>query len=153
MRRRYLFTLAVFSAIISCASTIDTLGPMLLPAWTKQMVAYLSLFIGFFVMFWISLPDARRKFINSDSLPRVTIEPLPRGKNLLHRSFPIDMLLPIDRSNDLHANLDEVEPLWVAAHGIKRARWIRRSQELQAIAKYWASPLKDAFKAVLKVIR
>lgn len=76
-----------------------------------------------------------------------------RSADVARRSFIADMLLPVKRSNDLHANLDEVEPLWVAAHGIRRARWIRRSQELQAIAKYWVSPLKDAFQAVLKIIR
>lgn len=69
------------------------------------------------------------------------------------RSFVADLLLPIKLSSDLHANLDEVEPLWIAAHGMTRARWIRRSQEFQAIAKYWASPVRQAFQAVLKVIR
>ena len=69
------------------------------------------------------------------------------------RSFVADLLLPIKLSSDLHANLDEVEPLWMTAHGIRRARWIRRSQEFQAIAKYWASPVRQAFQAVLKVIR
>lgn len=74
-------------------------------------------------------------------------------EKLMSRSFLADVLLPVKLSNDLHANLDEAMPLWIAAHGERRALWIRRSQEAQTIAKYWMTPLRNLFQAVFKLIR
>lgn len=88
-----------------------------------------------------------------DRFVALSSEQLALSEKAIRRSFLADFLLPVKISNDLHANLDEAMPLWIAAHGERRALWIRRSQQAQTIAKYWMTPLRNLFQAVFKLIR
>lgn len=69
------------------------------------------------------------------------------------RSFFVDLLLPVAIAKDIQANLEEALPLWIAAHGLRRANWIKRSQEIQLIVGHWFSPVKLAFETVVRLIK
>lgn len=74
-------------------------------------------------------------------------EALPR------RSLALDLLLPMNVANDVQASLQELMPIWIDAHGKKRAGWIYRIQVLRVIFGHHASPAIGFFERVLKIVR
>ena len=68
-------------------------------------------------------------------------------------SFILDMLVPYDRAQDMHANLGELYPVWVSRHGAYRAEWVRRAQVALLIGGTWWEKLLSTGERLLKVVR
>jgi len=68
-------------------------------------------------------------------------------------SFILDMLVPYDRAQDMHANLAELYPVWVSRHGARRAEWIHRTQVALLIGGTWWEKLLSTGERLLKVAR
>ncbi|HEX8365700.1 MAG TPA: hypothetical protein VF603_10515 [Allosphingosinicella sp.] len=76
-----------------------------------------------------------------------------RKPKVRRRSFLLDLLLPMKLARDVQANLDEVTPIWVKAHGRRRAAVIRAAQIGRIIAGHHLRPLVRFFERVLKILR
>jgi hypothetical protein len=68
-------------------------------------------------------------------------------------SLLLDLLVPLDRAQDMHANLGELYPSWVERHGAGRASWIRRSQVALLIGGTWWEKILSTCERLLKVVR
>ena len=67
------------------------------------------------------------------------------------RSYWVDRLLPISEAEDLYANIDEVMPKWLAAHGERRAWKIRSSQLRHAVVGYYFNKGLSLVERVKKI--
>lgn len=69
------------------------------------------------------------------------------------RSFSMDLLLPPSVAVDAQACLDEVYPIWIAQHGRRRARWIRRFQIIRIVVGHHAIPVLGFAERILRIVR
>ncbi|MGN6690283.1 MAG: hypothetical protein ACTHJU_05025, partial [Sphingopyxis sp.] len=68
-------------------------------------------------------------------------------------SILLDCLVPFDRAKDMHANLEDIYPVWVERHGAAKAVWIKRWQVALLIGGTWWEKLLSATERLLKVMR
>ena len=68
-------------------------------------------------------------------------------------SMLIDMFVPIDRAQDMHANLDDLFPVWARRHGQSEAVWIKRIQILLLVGGTWWEKIVALAERLLKVAR
>ena len=68
-------------------------------------------------------------------------------------SFLIDYLVPAGRAQDMHANLEEIYPRWVARHGACKAGWIKAMQVFLLISGTWLEKGLAIAERLLKVMR
>lgn len=68
------------------------------------------------------------------------------------RSYVVDLLLPMSIQTDVQANLEELMPLWIAAHGEKKARRIRRVQICYVVAGHWWSIGVDNLGKIVGIV-
>ncbi|MBA2935316.1 hypothetical protein HZF05_14605 [Sphingomonas sp. CGMCC 1.13654] len=69
------------------------------------------------------------------------------------RSYIVDYLLPPDIAQDVQANMEEVMPIWIAAHGPQRANRIRRAQVFRIVVGHYATPIVAFSERVLAIVR
>jgi hypothetical protein len=69
------------------------------------------------------------------------------------RPYWADLLLPAKLQRDVHHNLDDMMPIWINAHGLRRARKIRRWQLLMMIMGHYSTIVWKAIVKVLEVVR
>lgn len=69
------------------------------------------------------------------------------------RSSVIDALLPFNMQKDVYANFDDLMPLWVTAHGARRARRIRRAQVARIVVGHYGTVLLEALIKVAGIVR
>lgn len=64
-------------------------------------------------------------------------------------SFLLALLLPVTKSGDIIANMEELyHETWVPKYGLRKAKWIWRLQSLQFIAWRWAWPITFIWGAI-----
>ncbi len=63
-------------------------------------------------------------------------------------SIWLDALLPFEEAEDVHANLREAYPIYVARHGERRACWVVNAQIGIVILRRWGKPLLNALDKV-----
>lgn len=68
------------------------------------------------------------------------------------RSFSLDLFLPFNVARDAQASLEEVFPIWEAAHGKPRALWIRRIQIVRIVVGHHFIPVITFFERVMKIV-
>jgi hypothetical protein len=67
------------------------------------------------------------------------------------RSFMLDLCLPPATAEDAQLNLNDVYPVWVLAHGPRRAKLIRRVQILRLIIGHHWSYVRGGLDRILKL--
>lgn len=82
--------------------------------------------------------------------PIVVLPPLPAG---YRQSLLIDMLVPSNRAQDMHANLADLYPTWVLRHGERKATWVARMQIAMLIGGNGWEKLAPIFDKWLKIVR
>jgi hypothetical protein len=68
-------------------------------------------------------------------------------------SLILDLLVPLDKAQDMHANLDDLYPLWVVRHGVLRANLVLRCQVAILIGGAWGEKVISSAERLLKVLR
>jgi hypothetical protein len=78
---------------------------------------------------------------------------LPRSPAGYRQSLLIDLLVPSDRAQDMHANLADLYPKWVQRHGERKAAWVARMQIAMLIGGNGWEKLAPIFDKLLKIVR
>lgn len=68
-------------------------------------------------------------------------------------SLLLDLLVPFDRAQDMHANLGEIYPLWVERYGPRKAAVVRALQIWLLIGGTWWEKLLSTGERLLKSAR
>lgn len=113
-----------------------------LAGFIREFGLHLGAVAVMFTMLVAGLPETVRFLVKWDR----------RGK-IARRSFLLDLLLPIKIAKDAQANLEEVTPLWLKAHGRRRAAFIRLTQIVMIIGGHWLHPALRFFERMLKIMR
>lgn len=73
--------------------------------------------------------------------------PVARERN--RADWFISLALPYDQSEDIIANLEEIEETWIKEYGETSAKWMYRRAAAGVILSYWAGPMKKFYDLVI----
>lgn len=68
------------------------------------------------------------------------------------RSLMLDLLMPMRAAQDVQANLEELMPIWIKAHGQRRANSVRFAQLVRIIIGHHCAPLLAFAERLLKIV-
>jgi hypothetical protein len=83
----------------------------------------------------------------------VMLRPKRASTWLPKRSYFVDLLMPMSIHNDVQLNLAEMMPIWISAHGRKRAEWIRRTQIFLIVVGHYRTAIARMLGRVLRLLQ
>ncbi len=68
-------------------------------------------------------------------------------------SLFLDLLVPAAQAQDMHANLEDLVPVWIERHGPHKAIWVQRLETARLIIGCWWQPVWTLVDRLLKIVR